>query len=93
MVWDGTSLHELRADRIDTVNNHGTGCTFASATAALLARGGSVQDALAAAKSFVTRAVAGSATWRLGHGHGALDHSGASWPVHASRSRCAIAAA
>ena len=44
--------------------------------AANLALGGSVPDALAAAKAFVTEALEGAAGWRLGTGHGPLDHFG-----------------
>jgi len=76
VVWDGTDLSELRAPRVDTANNHGTGCTFASAIAAGLAGGADVGDAVRAAKAYVSRAVTGSATWRLGGGHGPLDHFG-----------------
>ena len=74
VVWDGGSVYELRGRRIDTQNNHGTGCTFASATAAALATGSGVRDAMASAKGFVSRAITAGATWRLGHGHGPLDH-------------------
>jgi hydroxymethylpyrimidine/phosphomethylpyrimidine kinase len=74
VVWDGRSMVELRGPRIDTGNTHGTGCTFAAAAAAALARGLDVNDALAGAKRFVARAIAGGAAWRLGGGHGPLDH-------------------
>jgi hydroxymethylpyrimidine/phosphomethylpyrimidine kinase len=76
VVFDGASTYELRAPRVDTINNHGSGCSFASATAAGLARGLSTADAVAAAKEFVHRAVTGGATWSLGGGHGPLDHFG-----------------
>jgi hydroxymethylpyrimidine/phosphomethylpyrimidine kinase len=76
VVFTGTSLYELRAPRVETANNHGSGCTFASATAAGLARGLSTADAVAAAKEFVHRAVTGGARWSLGGGHGPLDHFG-----------------
>ena len=33
-------------------------------------------DAVVGAKAFVTAALRGSATWRLGAGHGPLDHFG-----------------
>jgi hydroxymethylpyrimidine/phosphomethylpyrimidine kinase len=75
---DGETI-ELRADRIATDNVHGTGCSFASATAAWLARQQSPLDALHHAKDFVNRAVAGGARWRLGAGHGPIDHFG--WEV------------
>ena len=75
VAGDG-QLSELRAPRIATANNHGSGCSFASAVAAGLARGLSTMDAIVAAKRFVHRAVAGGATWTLGQGHGPLDHFG-----------------
>jgi hydroxymethylpyrimidine/phosphomethylpyrimidine kinase len=74
VVFDGTTLTYLRAPRIATANNHGTGCTFSAATASYLALGYSVPDALQRAKAFVTNALAGSVEWRLGAGHGPVDH-------------------
>jgi hydroxymethylpyrimidine kinase/phosphomethylpyrimidine kinase len=74
---DGT--HILEGERVDTRNDHGTGCSLSSAVAAQLARGSAVTEALGAAKAFVTRALAGGASWRLGAGHGPLDHFG--WSV------------
>jgi hydroxymethylpyrimidine/phosphomethylpyrimidine kinase len=76
VVWDGQQARELRAPRIDTRNNHGTGCTFSAAIAAGLAHGEPVTAAVEAAKAYLNRAVAGGAAWRLGSGHGPLDHFG-----------------
>lgn len=76
VVWDGQSIEELRGPRVPTANNHGSGCTFASAIASGLARGAQVRDALAEAKAYVSRAVRGGASWSLGQGHGPLDHFG-----------------
>lgn len=66
--------------RVDTGNDHGTGCTLSAAVAAHLARGASVPEAVTQAKAFVARALAGGAAWRLGAGHGPLDHFGWSGP-------------
>ncbi len=74
LVATPEGLHEMVADRIPTSNDHGTGCTFAAATAAGLATGADPLDALDAAKQYVTRCIAGSASWKLGGGHGPLDH-------------------
>lgn len=74
VVWHAGSLRELRRPRVDTVNNHGSGCSFASAIAALLARGTAVDEAVTQAKDFIWRAVSGGAQWSLGSGHGPLDH-------------------
>jgi hydroxymethylpyrimidine/phosphomethylpyrimidine kinase len=79
VVVAGGAVSELRSPRVDTANNHGSGCSFASAIAAGLAQGLSVLDAVRAAKEFVHRAVSGGATWSLGKGHGPLDHFG--WAV------------
>jgi hydroxymethylpyrimidine/phosphomethylpyrimidine kinase len=66
----------LPGQRVDTGNDHGTGCSLSAAVAAYLARGATVPDAISQAKDFVARALAGGATWRLGAGHGPLDHFG-----------------
>ncbi|MCU1692271.1 MAG: phosphomethylpyrimidine kinase [Frankiales bacterium] len=76
VVWDGQQVSELSAPRHDTRNDHGTGCTFAATTAALLAGGQSPAEAVRGAKAYVAAALAGGATWRLGAGHGPLDHFG-----------------
>ncbi len=65
-----------RAPGSATRNNHGTGCTLSAATAARLASGSEVPAAVAEAKRFVHRALAGAAGWELGRGHGPLDPFG-----------------
>lgn len=47
----------LTASRIDTVQTHGTGCTFSSAIAARLAHGDRPIDAARTAKDYVRRAI------------------------------------
>lgn len=74
VVWDGHRVTELRAPRLETRNVHGTGCTFASAVAAGLARGADVERAVRDAKAYVHGAIRAAAQWRLGAGHGPLDH-------------------
>ncbi|ROO51841.1 hydroxymethylpyrimidine/phosphomethylpyrimidine kinase [Micromonospora sp. Llam0] len=66
----------LAGDRLDTGNTHGTGCSFAAAVAARLALGDDVPAALVFAKEYVARALAGARHWRLGSGHGPIDHFG-----------------
>jgi hydroxymethylpyrimidine/phosphomethylpyrimidine kinase len=63
----------LSSPRVDTQNNHGTGCTFSAALAGARALGLDWLSALETAKRFVTEAVLGAASWKLGHGHGPLD--------------------
>ena len=66
----------LPGERVPTGNDHGTGCSLSAAVAAHLARGADVPAAIALAKAFVARALAGGADWQLGAGHGPLDHFG-----------------
>ena len=62
--------------RVDTRNDHGTGCSTAACVAAELAKGATVPEAVVAAKTFVTAALRGAANWKLGSGHGPIDHLG-----------------
>ncbi|MGW2615861.1 bifunctional hydroxymethylpyrimidine kinase/phosphomethylpyrimidine kinase [Streptomyces sp. NPDC001500] len=72
LLTDGVEEHWLRARRHDNRHTHGTGCTLASAIASQLAKGRSVPEAVAAAKSYVTGAIA--AGFALGAGIGPVDH-------------------
>ena len=65
---------ELRADAIDTVNTHGTGCTLSSAIASYLALGYTLHDAVNAAKLYITRALEAGAFVTTGAGHGPVNH-------------------
>ena len=76
VLFDGTDVHVFEGALVVTRNNHGTGCSLASATAALLARGAEVPDAVAGAKRFVHDALEGASRWDLGRGHGPLDPFG-----------------
>jgi len=60
------------ADRIETRNTHGTGCTYSAALATWLARGLPIEDAVARAKEYVTQAIRHGLP--IGHGHGPTDH-------------------
>jgi hydroxymethylpyrimidine/phosphomethylpyrimidine kinase len=66
----------LEAARIDTRNDHGTGCSLSAAIAANLALGAEVPSAIRQAKDFVACGLAGGASWSLGAGHGPIDHFG-----------------
>jgi hydroxymethylpyrimidine/phosphomethylpyrimidine kinase len=72
LLYDGKDYREYSTNRVKTQNTHGTGCTFASAIAATLAKGDSVHNAVAAAKAFVTKALQES--YSIGHGHGPVHH-------------------
>ena len=72
LLTDGTESHLLRAPRLDNRHTHGTGCTLASAIASRLALGDDVPAAVAAAKEYVTGAIAGG--FGIGAGIGPVDH-------------------
>jgi hydroxymethylpyrimidine/phosphomethylpyrimidine kinase len=70
----------LVADRIAARNGHGTGCTLSSAIAAGLAKGLDLAQAVRAAKSFVTSALAAADTLQIGSGSGPVHHFHDIWP-------------
>lgn len=65
--------HVFESPRIDTRHTHGTGCTTASAVAAGLAQGLSIEAAVARARKFVLAAIAAAPGY--GSGHGPLNHA------------------
>jgi hydroxymethylpyrimidine/phosphomethylpyrimidine kinase len=71
LARDGTT-RTYRAPRLDNRHTHGTGCTLASAVASRLALGDPLPDAVAAAKDYVTGAIAHG--FPLGAGIGPVDH-------------------
>jgi hydroxymethylpyrimidine/phosphomethylpyrimidine kinase len=74
VLYDGRDFERFEAARVPTLNTHGTGCTFASAIAAELAKGQVVGEAVAAAKAYLTAAVRAGVDLGIGHGHGPLNH-------------------
>ena len=74
VVYDGQRFYELWVPRIETPNTHGTGCTFASALAAELAKGKAPLDAIRTAKAYLFLALREGAHLSIGRGHGPLNH-------------------
>ena len=72
LLYDGRFFNVFKEEFIDTPHTHGTGCTFASAIAAHLAQGKSVNDAVQAAKTYLTEAIRHSLA--IGHGTGPTNH-------------------
>lgn len=70
----------LTSPRVRTVNTHGTGCTMSSAIAAWLAKGADLDTAVINAKDYVAAAIAAGAGYRIGKGHGPVNHFHALWP-------------
>jgi hydroxymethylpyrimidine kinase / phosphomethylpyrimidine kinase / thiamine-phosphate diphosphorylase len=67
---DGENSLWLSSPRVDTTNDHGTGCVLSSAIAACLARDPDAGEALVTAKAFVNQALRHSLD--LGQGPGPL---------------------
>ena len=63
----------FESPRIETRSTHGTGCTLASACAALVAQGQAISDAVDAARTYLHEAIARAPD--LGRGHGPVAHN------------------
>jgi hydroxymethylpyrimidine/phosphomethylpyrimidine kinase len=72
LLFDGHTFRAYTTPKLDTVCTHGAGCTFSAAITAGLAKGLAVADAVAAAKTFVSRAMAAGVL--IGQGHAPLNH-------------------
>ena len=79
LLIEPTAFTRLAADRIATANTHGTGCTLSSAIAAGLAKGMPLAEAVRAAKTYVTEALAAANRIKIGSGHGPVHHFHAWW--------------
>lgn len=62
------------AERIDSSNTHGTGCTLSAVICALLARGVYLPDACRIAKNYLWHAIEASREQSVGQGKGPVDH-------------------
>lgn len=65
---------EIKADAVNTVNTHGTGCTLSSAIASYLALGYELHEAVNMAKLYITRALEAGSFVTTGAGHGPVNH-------------------
>jgi hydroxymethylpyrimidine/phosphomethylpyrimidine kinase len=83
VLFDGRDYLALAAPRIPSANTHGTGCTFASAIAAELAKGADVPSAVRLAKAYLTGAIRAGVDLGIGGGHGPVDHF---WEHRAAKS-------
>ena len=81
IVTPGAEPIEIFAQRVDTANDHGTGCSLSAAiatrapqTAARQADDGDWEPAVRLAKEWLTRALTGADQLQVGSGHGPLHH-------------------
>jgi hydroxymethylpyrimidine/phosphomethylpyrimidine kinase len=72
VLCGGRELILFRSPRLESICTHGSGCTFASAVTAGLARGLTPPDAVKRAKDYVTEAIRKGVS--MGRGHGPADH-------------------
>jgi len=72
ILFDGSRFHHFSSERIFTSNTHGTGCSFASAIAALLAQGEPLLSAIERSKLFISSAIRTARS--LGKGHSPVNH-------------------
>ncbi|MEM7598773.1 MAG: bifunctional hydroxymethylpyrimidine kinase/phosphomethylpyrimidine kinase [Pseudomonadota bacterium] len=78
LVQQGRS-DTFSAPRIATQNTHGTGCSYSSAIAALLAKGTTLQDAVGQAHDWLHGAITRADELNVGHGHGPVHHFYQMW--------------
>ena len=72
-LWQPSGGRWFHGVRIDNPNTHGTGCTLSSAIASNLARGLSLEKAVAEAKVYLSSAL--GAMLDLGKGSGPMNHA------------------
>ncbi len=72
VVYDGKEFVLLKSPRLASRNTHGSGCTFASAIAAGLAKGAEPLAAIRRAKDFITEAIRTGSL--IGEGHSPPNH-------------------
>jgi hydroxymethylpyrimidine/phosphomethylpyrimidine kinase len=71
LCLEGRIIH-ISGPRLDTKHTHGTGCTCSAAITAGLAKGQTLEDAVRAAKAWLTLALASPPA--VGHGIGPVNH-------------------
>ena len=72
--------HSFSAPRQTTRNTHGTGCSYASAIAAELAKGVVLPEAVARAHGWLQGAIRAADRLEIGAGHGPVHHFHEVWP-------------
>lgn len=73
LIYDGSTFLPVEGQRIETVNTHGTGCTFSAAITAFLALGDDPVTAIHGAKRYIEAALL--AAYAIGSGHSPVNHA------------------
>jgi len=72
--YQDTTCYWYESTRVYTKNTHGTGCTLSAAIASYLAQDYVLQDAIVAAKDYLTKAIQSGRFLKIGLGIGPVDH-------------------
>ena len=72
ILYDGNIFLDISLDRINSVNTHGTGCSFSSAIASFIAHGNDLDEAFRLAKNYVWKGIKKS--YSIGQGNGPINH-------------------
>ncbi|MGM7685138.1 bifunctional hydroxymethylpyrimidine kinase/phosphomethylpyrimidine kinase [Cytobacillus sp. Hm23] len=72
LLYDGDEFYEFHNKRIETRHTHGTGCTFAAAITAEIAKGKAIYEAIETAEAFIQAAI--KHELGIGSGHGPTNH-------------------
>lgn len=73
-VRNESEPHLFAADKVNSSNTHGTGCTLSSAIATYLALGNPLVTAVEKAKQYVWQGILTGKDVHIGEGHGPLNH-------------------
>ncbi|MFL2071633.1 bifunctional hydroxymethylpyrimidine kinase/phosphomethylpyrimidine kinase [Marinilactibacillus psychrotolerans] len=72
ILYHNGEIKEFSSARYNTVNTHGTGCTFSAVITAELAKNNSIEDSVKTGKEFISQAI--QKTLNLGKGQGPTNH-------------------
>lgn len=72
LIYKDGEREQLSGRRIKTRNTHGTGCVLSSAIASGLAKGMILNEAITAAKEFLSERLKHGSDYDAGHGHGGM---------------------
>lgn len=81
LFFDGDDVLELSAARLETENDHGTGCTLAAAITAHLAQRYALKEAVERAKHYLHAALSVGRNLQVGQGRGPVHHFHRWWPA------------
>ncbi|MEM8793703.1 MAG: bifunctional hydroxymethylpyrimidine kinase/phosphomethylpyrimidine kinase [Pseudomonadota bacterium] len=79
LIQAGNEPVKFEANRLETRNTHGTGCTLSSAIAAGLAKGETLTEAVRKAHTYLHKAIIAADSLTIGSGHGPVHHFHRQW--------------